>query len=197
MDRNHEAYQKVFEPLGIRIPRREVFANEGRRSRELIDFLAKARGLELSDAQLDRMTRDHQATFASFGPMPFYPGVKKLLRVLRGRGHRLAMVTSNWRSNVNRNFGDLTELFEVIVSAEDVTRAKPDPEPYIKALDGLGASPNDAVVIENAPPGIRAARAAGIRVIAVTSTNPAKALSEADAIVPTVADVARALERFE
>lgn len=194
MERNHEAYQKVFRSLGIRIPKREVFANEGRRSRELIAFLAQKRGLSLSGPQLEAMTREHRDTFASFGPMPLYPGVVGLVRTLRRRGLQLAMVTSNWRSAVEQHFTTLTNLFDVVVTAEDVTRTKPDPEPYLLALDRLHLSGDQAVVVENAPLGIQSARAAGLRVIAVTSTNPKRQLAGADIIVTRVAEVARTLQ---
>jgi len=197
MERNYEAYRKVFEPLGIHIEQREVFANEGRRSRDLIDLLAKAHGVEPTDAQLAEMTRRHQEVFASFGPMPMYPGVEQLLRALHGNGLRLAMVTSNWRANVATHFGELTKLFDVIVSAEDVRHTKPDPEPYLKALEKLAVVPDQAVVVENAPLGIRSAVAAGLRVIAVASTNPPEELYAANVIVSRVTDVLPVLEAIE
>jgi beta-phosphoglucomutase len=194
MERNWEAYRTVFQPLGIEISEDEVFANEGRRSRDLIEGLAKARGLDLSDAELDAMSRRHQGAFASFGRMPLYPGVKPMLRTLRRRGLRLAMVTSNWRVNVANQFGRLERLFDVIVTAEDVTRTKPDPEPYLQALSKLGIAANQAVVVENAPLGIQAAKAAGLRVIAVASTNPPEKLGAADAILPAVSQVVDAIQ---
>jgi beta-phosphoglucomutase len=194
MERNFEAYEKALEPLGLSISEDEVFANEGRRSRELIETVARDHGMTLTASQLDEATERHLAIFASFGRMPFYDGVPRLLPSLRNRGLRLAAVTANWRVNVERHFGELISLFEVIVTAEDVTRTKPDPEPYAAALAKLGLSSNDAVVIENAPLGILSAKAAGMWVVALTTTNPAGKLTKADLIVPGVIDVVPALE---
>ena len=76
------------------------------------------------------------------------------------------------------------DVFEVIVSAEDVTRGKPDPEGYLRALELLGVEAAEAVALEDAPPGIAAARAAGLRCVAVLGTVPRERLGEADEVVP-------------
>ena len=76
------------------------------------------------------------------------------------------------------------DVFEVIVSAEDVTRGKPDPEGYLLALERLRLQAADAVAIEDAPPGIAAAKAAGLRCVAVLGTAPRERLGQADEIVP-------------
>jgi mannitol-1-/sugar-/sorbitol-6-phosphatase len=71
----------------------------------------------------------------------------------------------------------------VMVAADDVVNGKPHPEPYLKGAKLLGVNPADCLVIEDAPAGIRSAHAGGMKVIALTSTYPASALSEADAVV--------------
>lgn len=73
---------------------------------------------------------------------------------------------------------------EVFVTADDVVNGKPAPDPYRLAIEGLGLAPDACVVIEDAPAGIKSAKTAGARVIAVTSTNEPPALVEADFIVP-------------
>jgi sugar-phosphatase len=90
-------------------------------------------------------------------------------------------------------------LPKVMVAADDVVHGKPHPEPYLKAAQLLGVNPADCLVIEDAPAGIRSAHAAGMKVIALASTYPAPALSEADAVVQKLeqlqinADVTRKL----
>jgi len=71
----------------------------------------------------------------------------------------------------------------ILVTADDVEHGKPHPEPYLKGADGLRFKPADCLVIEDAPAGIRAARAAGMKVIGLDSTYPASKLQEADAVV--------------
>jgi beta-phosphoglucomutase len=196
MERNAEAYQKALASFGIEISEDDVFENEGRRSRDLIDLVARAHGRILTPDELDELTGQHQRNFVSFGRMPLYSGVERLLRSFRRAGLRLALVTGNWRENVTRNFGELTGLFDAIVTAEDVAMTKPDPEPYRAALAKLGLTGDDAVAVENAPLGIRSAKGAGLVVIAITSTNPAERLREADAVVTRLSDVLPTLKEM-
>lgn len=71
----------------------------------------------------------------------------------------------------------------VLVTADDVAHGKPHPEPYLKGAELLGVKPEECLVVEDAPAGIQSAHAGGMKAIAVTSTFPASALREADAIV--------------
>jgi beta-phosphoglucomutase len=66
----------------------------------------------------------------------------------------------------------LVDAFSVIVSAEDVSACKPDPEPYLTAAAALGVPPTACLAIEDSPPGLESARAAGMRTIGVTTTAP-------------------------
>jgi sugar-phosphatase len=74
-----------------------------------------------------------------------------------------------------------------MVTAEMVRAGKPDPEGYLRAAALLGAAPSDCVVLEDAPAGIRAGKAAGMRVIGLATTHPTAELAPADLIVPTLA----------
>jgi mannitol-1-/sugar-/sorbitol-6-phosphatase len=77
----------------------------------------------------------------------------------------------------------------ILVAAEDVASGKPHPEPYLKGAELLGVKPAEGLVIEDAPAGIRSAHAGGMKAIGLTSTYPASALSEADAIVRSLAQI--------
>ena len=101
-----------------------------------------------------------------------------------------AIVSSTPRANIEvmlQSLG-LWEMFEVIVGEEDATRGKPDPEGFLTAAQRLGVPPEACVVIEDAPEGIAAGKAAGTRCIGVTTTRPADRLSEADLVVDTLED---------
>ncbi len=78
---------------------------------------------------------------------------------------------------------------KVLVTLDDVVNGKPAPDPYLQAAEGIGMAPSRCIVIEDAPAGIEAAKAAGARVIAIASTNPPEALQAADAIVPRLVDL--------
>ena len=77
----------------------------------------------------------------------------------------------------------------VMICAEEISRGKPDPEGYLAAAERLGLSTADCVVIEDAPPGIEAAKAAGMRAIAIATTYPSARLQAADLVVPRLADL--------
>ena len=82
----------------------------------------------------------------------------------------------------------------VLVTVDDVVNGKPAPDPYLQAAAGLGCAPAQCLVVEDAPAGIEAAKAAGARVIAIVSTNPPEALQAADAVVPRLSDLAMVAE---
>jgi sugar-phosphatase len=83
---------------------------------------------------------------------------------------------------------------EVLITADDVTNGKPHPEPYLKGAELLGVNPAECLVIEDAPAGIRSGHAGGMKVIALTSTYPASALSEADVVIPKLERIQVALD---
>lgn len=77
----------------------------------------------------------------------------------------------------------------VLVSADDVSKGKPDPQPYLMGAKLLGMNPAECLVIEDAPAGIRAAHAGGMKAIGITSTYPASGLLEADAVIQNLAQI--------
>lgn len=78
---------------------------------------------------------------------------------------------------------------KLLVAADDVSKGKPDPQPYLMGAVQLGMNPVDCLVIEDAPAGIRAAHAGGMKAIGITSTYPASGLQEADAVVQKLAQI--------
>jgi pyrophosphatase PpaX len=93
-----------------------------------------------------------------------YPEVVEVLAALAGRGARLAVVTSKLRSGAERGLvaTGLMEFFHTIVSADEVSRAKPHPEPVFAALERLGMGAGEAVFIGDSPHDIAAGREAGV-----------------------------------
>jgi beta-phosphoglucomutase len=81
----------------------------------------------------------------------------------------------------------------VIVTGNDVKHGKPHPEPYLTSLKNLKMKPSDAVVIENAPFGIRSAKEAGLRCLALETSLPREYLREADAVYSSIKDLQAAV----
>ncbi|MDZ4699036.1 MAG: HAD-IA family hydrolase [Rhodothermales bacterium] len=107
---------------------------------------------------------------------------------------RWGIATSSFRTlTLSRlNFLGLP-IPDALVTVDDVKNGKPAPDPYLLAAEKLGLAPEHCIVIEDAPAGIRAAKTAGARVIAVTTTNQVSALGEADYVVGRLVDIAVAV----
>ena len=123
------------------------------------------------------------------------PGARAAVRRLAARWP-LTLVSGSSRREIAMHLGilGLADCFPWYIGADDYSRGKPDPEPYLTALARLQVAAREAVVIEDSQPGIRAARAAGIPVIAVRAGNFARQdQHEADLVVDTLEEVTEAV----
>lgn len=113
------------------------------------------------------------------------PGVNAFLRALKMAAVPRAIASSTDYENIRvaLDLIGLTDYFEVIISAEDVSRGKPDPEVFLLAAQKLAVPATRCVVFEDAVVGIEAGHAAGMKVVALTTTNPQAALHAADCVV--------------
>ncbi len=116
------------------------------------------------------------------------PDAAELLRSLPPE--RWGIVTSGTRRlAMSRLKAGNLPVPEVLISADDVVNGKPNPEPYLKGAALLKVKPEECLVIEDAPAGIDAAHAAGMRVVGLMTTFPVDALKQADAIARALADI--------
>ncbi len=116
---------------------------------------------------------------------PVMAGAPELVRSLQVAGFKLALGSSGPPANVAvaiEGLG-LGECFSVIVTGDEVTRGKPDPQVFLVAAEKLGVAPGNCAVIEDAPAGIEAASRAGMASVALTGTAPADRLATADLVV--------------
>jgi beta-phosphoglucomutase family hydrolase len=113
------------------------------------------------------------------------PGVEAWLQTLREAEIPCIIASSTHLENITSTLDvlGLERFFQAIITSEDVKRGKPDPEVFLTAAHRLGVEPADAVVFEDALVGIAAAQAAGIRVVAVATTEPREKLVHADWVV--------------
>jgi beta-phosphoglucomutase len=177
-------WQRALAPLGIELAAGDLFPLEGmpteRTARRLTQNLS---GKACSHQEARRLAATKRALFRDLFDPAFVPGIVPLLYDLRGRGYRLALVTGSAQSVVDESLvpTGVDALFEVIVSGDQVSLGKPAPEPYELAAAGLGLPPARCLVVENAPLGIRSARAAGMDCVALETTLPAGQLAAAGA----------------
>lgn len=155
----------------------------GRRALEIIQTVAP----HLNG--IDETTKLAAAEAADTDGLRVYQGAYELLTRLPATDWAVATSGTRIVANARLNHAGLP-LPTVFVTADDVQRGKPNPDPYLLAAERLGVPPQRCIVIEDAPAGIEAGLAAGARVIAVASTHPRTQLHHATAIVNQLADLA-------
>jgi HAD superfamily hydrolase (TIGR01509 family) len=163
--------------------------------RVIREFMQRA-GIEATPEQYDAI---YHARYAALmrDRVRLNPGATSLNLAITAAGLRRALVTSSarWMTEEIVRRTETQDWFEVVITADDVTREKPDPEPYRKALAGLALDPDDAVAIEDSESGACAAVAAGLRVIGIRhEMNDGHDLSMAIALfrgLPSVDEIRR------
>jgi sugar-phosphatase len=187
--RSHESWQHVFRSRGIVPDDSLIRAFVGRRGIDVHDLLKEQvpghDPAELMAASSEHFHAPHQPPL---GPLA---GAVELVQLIAAAGVPLALVTSAGRRYAEQILTELgvRELFSVVLTAEDVTVGKPDPEGYLAAARRLGVPPSACVVFEDAPAGVAAAKAAGMYCVAVATTHSPEDLADADQVVPDLTRV--------
>ena len=137
---------------------------------------AQQRAEVLSDEKFDQLRvskQRHYLDAVSAGAVSLRPGVARLLRDLQARGIDQWIVTSSGAPSVSALLDTLfpggDHPFAGVISANDVSRHKPNPEPYLKALECSNTNPDEALAFEDSTPGLLSARTAGLRCLLMPS----------------------------
>jgi len=129
-----------------------------------------------------------QTEIADVAGLEVLPGARALLAALPP--DRYTIVTSGGRRlATTRLHAAGLAIPPTMITANDITHGKPDPQPYLAGAAALGFDPRTCLVFEDAPSGIRAAHAAGATVIALPTTYPREELAASDLIIPSLAAV--------
>ena len=186
---------------GLPYTEMECYRNEGRTSTGVIqEHHQQKYGTDATPELVEAIYKDKTAHFTEMtGGFPgTIPGVKEVLHYLHAHGVECWVVTGSGQRNLINALNDTFDnVFKGIISSFDVKHGKPDPEPYLKAWERSGWKKEECFVVENAPLGVRAAKAAGLFCIAVnTGILPDSDLAEekADKIFP---DMQKLLEWFQ
>ncbi len=181
-----QAWKGFFESIGREVSDEDLaFVIEGRRREEILrHFLGK-----LSQEQLLDYGARKEALFRSYSrEVKTIPGVLEFLDLSQETGLQVALASSASRTRAEYMLRDhgLDSRFRVVVSSDDVSAGKPDPEVFRLAADGLGLRPDELLVCEDAVCGVEAAKAAGMKCLAIAANGRRALLKEAgaDAVVP-------------
>ena len=172
---NHAvAWVRTLKEFGISFTPEDSYATEGARGVDTIRLYAKRQlGKDLTEEQAQKIYDVKTQYFHELPTAEIFDGVKDLMRKIKAEGLQICVVTgSGQRPLFQRLVDDFGEFIDNdhIVTAYDVKRGKPNPDPYLMGLKKCGnVNPSEGIVIENAPLGIRAGVAAGCFTIAVNS----------------------------
>ena len=114
------------------------------------------------------------------------PGVLSYLQHLKAQGKKIALGSASKNARLVLERTSILPLFDAIVDGTMVSQPKPNPEVFLRAAESLSLSPTDCCVFEDAPAGIKAAKAAGMKAIGV---GDAQVLTEADQVIPHFSDL--------
>ncbi len=150
-------------------------------------------GHPLSDSEIAALADRKEVLYREAARASLKPiaGAVRLVQALARAGFLLAVGSSGPLANTRLALEILgiRPLFQALSTGDDVTNGKPAPDIFLHAAHLLNVSPNYCVVIEDAPPGIEAAHAAGMRVIAIPTSRHARELARADLVVPTLLEL--------
>lgn len=198
---HYRAFTQVLDPLGMGFPWKEyVEIYMGFDDRDAFREAFRAKGIDLDGADLANLVAAKSRAFQDGirDGVTTYPGAVAMIESLHAAGRPLALCSGALRSDIDPILAQLgvASRFDVIVSADDVRRSKPAPESYALAFAKLSEKyastltvPGKSVAVEDTPAGIRSAKGAGLRVLAVMNSYSAGELAGADWIVESLENV--------
>lgn len=199
---HHAGFQRVLRGVGIEMSQQDYYEKYLCYSdRDVFRICAADRGVELTAERIEELIREKGRVVLDLfaqGVEPMH-GAVELIGAISDAGTPLAICSMALREEIEaaaRAVG-VYDRFDVVTSAEDVTKGKPDPDGYeltrrrLEDLHGRPIAADRCVVFEDSPGGIQAANAAGMKVVAVTNTYPAEDLTAAARVVDSLASVSR------
>jgi len=171
-----KTYQLLFKEFGIEVSQ-DFYKNFGENPLEIARRIYESYKDKLNISFEEFLSRRERILNGLISEIKFTPGAKEFLSYIKDKGFKVGLVTSSFRNfteNLLDNLG-LKGFFDVVITADDTKKHKPDPEPYLLALNKLGLLPDECIAIEDSIYGIISAKTAGINVIAVlTGANTRK-----------------------
>ncbi|MDE6160208.1 MAG: HAD-IA family hydrolase [Muribaculaceae bacterium] len=189
------AWLEMCRAEGLKATAEEFFMAEGRTGADTIDLLfMRNYGRHATAADVERLYAVKSANFRAMPPVSVMPGAPDAVHACVEAGMTTVLVTGSGQTSlINRLAEDYPEAFRLKISSRDVSRGKPAPEPYQRAMQLAGVEPWQAIVVENAPLGVQSGHAAGVFTIGVvTGPMPASALADAgaDIVFPSMTECA-------
>jgi len=184
---------EMFREKGFQVEEADFLPFTGMGENRFIGGVAEKYGITLD------IEKDKARTYLIYeqicaGKLSALPGVEETIKLCRSRKLKTAVTTSadEFKMLVNlKEIGLPVTEFDITVFADMVRNKKPDPEIYLTAAEMIGVQPSECLVIEDAPSGLQAAGAAGMKSLALSTSFPADKLSEACWIIPDLSFISK------
>jgi HAD superfamily hydrolase (TIGR01509 family) len=184
------AWQETFTKRGIRFTKEDFTKLFGTRNDFIIGSIM---GRELPERDVKIMVQEKEENFRrkATGSIKPFPGATRLLNAIKKGNFKLGLVSSTPKENIDLVLSELNleGIFDCIVFGQEVSESKPGSQIYLLAARKLGVTPNDCLVIEDSPLGVKAAKTAGMKCLAIANTHPRQKLDEADKVADSLENV--------
>ena len=169
---HHAAWKKKLAEYGLDLTMEEI---KEKIHGINVDILSRLFGNRFTPEEVNRISGEKEKEYRSIfsRQLNLIPGTMDFIKSLEKRGLSMAIATAAPPENVDFIIDGLKirQFFKTILHADDVSKGKPDPEIFIKAIDALGLQPGECVIFEDSPTGAKAAAASGCSVVIVTTTH--------------------------
>ena len=192
---HYKAWQLALKPEQIKPDELTIRLNEGKPAWQIAQAIYQKAGIDASEQRAKQIKEEKNKIFQHIQRARVFPEIFDLVDLAAFFSIKTALVTGTTLENITAVLpGNLFEKISVIIKEGDTKRGKPFPDPYLLAAEKLKVYPAHCIVVENAPFGIRSAKAAGTYCIALETSLKREHLKEADVIFKGHKDL---LKKFE
>lgn len=194
MPYHYKAWRRTLKQQGIMVDKFEIYHREGQPGISTVKEIFANCGKKITKLQARKILQRKEELFKAIVKTKFIRGAINCLKRFKINGLKLALVTGTARHEAKKILPpNIYNLFDAIVTGDEVRLGKPNPEPYLKIMKKLKMQGSDVIVIENAPFGIASAKSAGLKCIALATSLPEKYLKGADIILTSFSEFKRKL----
>lgn len=187
---HYQAWKIFYKKFNHTLTEEEFKKGFGKKNKDILEEFFKK---PLSEELIEKYSNEKEEIFRKLakGKIKCISGAEDLVKRLKEDNYLLGLVSSTPRINIDFVLKEikLDKCFNTIISAEDVREGKPNPECYLKAAAELKLKPKECIVIEDSLAGIKAALAANMKCIAITTTQPYEKLTEATHIASSFLEI--------
>ncbi len=174
-----ESFQNIFKELNMEVDPIEIYKREGQKSKEIFQQIFDLKDVEISAEELEDLVKKRRRIFREIENTKPYHEIQEIIPALKLR-YKLGVVSGSNRETVNKFINkEYKNMFDAVITGDDVENTKPNPEPFKKGSKILNLKEDEIVVIENSPLGIKSVKETEMYCIAVSSYLPVKYLSKA------------------